>query len=364
MSADPRPVLFVTNHAPPSRVGAFRALHERENVVFALVGGALRHGGGAGGASPEGFPVVAPDQRQVARMAASGRYRAVVAGLSGRVALPAAYGGARRAGVPFVLWATIWAHPRTAAHAISYLPLRHLYRHADAVVTYGEHVSEYVRGKGAHQTVVEAPQSVDDAFWSAPAEAIRRAPFQVMFVGRLTGEKGIEVLLRAWCASGLSAPNAALALVGDGPIRARTVATGAVSPEGPRTPEEVRNFYAGSDVVVLPSIPTRDFLEPWGLVVNEAFNQGVPVIATDAVGAVAGGLVRHEQTGLVVPAGDAGALGAAIARLARDRELRLRLGAAAREAVRPFSHAAWAAGFSRGLAAVGASRGGEGGLLA
>ena len=58
--------------------------------------------------------------------------------------------------------------------------------------------------------------------------------------------------------------------------------------------------------MVLPSVPTRDFREPWGLVVNEAFNQGVPVIATDAVGAVAGGLVRHERTGLVVPAGDAG----------------------------------------------------------
>ena len=50
-------------------------------------------------------------------------------------------------------------------------------------------------------------------------------------------------------------------------------------------------------------IPTRDFREPWGLVVNEAFNQGVPVIATDAVGAVAGGLIEHERTGLVVPAG-------------------------------------------------------------
>ena len=41
-----KPVLFVTNHAPPFRVGAFQALHERENVVFALIGGDVRHGGG------------------------------------------------------------------------------------------------------------------------------------------------------------------------------------------------------------------------------------------------------------------------------------------------------------------------------
>ena len=131
-----RPVLFVTNHAPPFRVGAFAALHEREDVVFALIGGGVRHGGG-GDADELPFPVVRPPQRGVLRLAASGRFRAVIAGLSGRIALPAAYAGARRAKVPFVLWATIWAHPRTAAHTLSYLPLRHLYRHADAIATYG-----------------------------------------------------------------------------------------------------------------------------------------------------------------------------------------------------------------------------------
>ena len=354
---DPRPVLFVTNHAPPFRVGAFAALHEREDVVFALIGGGVRHGGGAGTQEAPPFPVLAPAQRAVFRLAACGRFRAVVAGLSGRVALPAAYFGARRAGVPFVLWATIWAHPRTPAHALSYLPLRHLYRHADAVATYGPHVSAYVHAKGARGPVVEAPQSVDAGFWSAPAAPTRRAGHQVMFVGRLEREKGVCVLLQAWQALGLSAPETALILVGDGPIRARAVATGAVLLEGPQTPAQLRNFYAGSDVVVLPSIPTRDFREPWGLVVNEAFHQGVPVIATDAVGAAAGGLVQHERTGLVVPAGDAQALAAAIRRLRDYPALRRSLGERAREAVRGHTHAAWAAGMASALAAVGASRG-------
>jgi glycosyltransferase involved in cell wall biosynthesis len=350
-----RPVLFVTNHAPPFRVGAFAALHEREDVVFALVGGDVRHGGGGGdGELP--FPVVRPPQRGVLRLAASGRFRAVIAGLSGRVALPAAWAGARRAGVPFVLWATIWAHPRTAPHALSYRPLRRLYRGADAVVTYGPHVSAYVRGKGAHGPIVEAPQSVDDAFWAGPADPLRRASFQTMFAGRLAREKGVAVLLRAWRLSGLSAPSAALVLVGDGPFRARAVATGAVLPEGPADPAAVRNFYAGSDVVVVPSIPTRDFREPWGLVVNEAFDRGVPVIATDAVGAAAGGLVQHERTGLVVPAGDADALARALRRLHDDAPLRERLGAAGRAAMGSYTHAAWAGGMARALAAVGAGR--------
>jgi glycosyltransferase involved in cell wall biosynthesis len=352
-----RPVLFVTNHAPAFRVGAFAALHEREGVVFALIGGGVRHGGDLGGAGLP-VPVVRPTQRGVFRLAASGRFRAVVAGLSGRVALPAAYAGARRAHVPFVLWATIWAHPRTAAHALSYLPLRHIYRHADAIATYGPHVSAYVRSKRTGSPVFEAPQSVDDAFWAAPAQPDRRAPFQVLFAGRMTREKGVCEVLRAWRTAGFAAPSTALVLVGDGPIRARAVATGAVHLEGPQSAGALRNFYAGSDVVVVPSIPTRDFLEPWGLVVNEAFDQGVPVIATDAVGAAAGGLVQHERTGLVVPAGDADALAAALRRLHGDPELRARLGSAAREAVRGYSHERWAEGMSAALQAAGAAKDG------
>jgi glycosyltransferase involved in cell wall biosynthesis len=343
-----KPVLFVTNYAPPFRVPSFAALHEREDVVFALVGGALRHGGGAGArASP--FPVVHPPQRGVARLAASGRFRAVVAGLSGRVALPGAYAGARAAGAPFVLWATIWRHPRTVAHALSFLPLRHIYRRADAIATYGPHVSAYVRGAGARGPVLEAPQATDVAFWSAPAAAPRRhAPFQALFAGRLEREKGVDVLLEAWRAAGL---DGALVLCGDGPLRP----AGAVAP-GALDPAELRNYYAGSDVVVVPSIPTRDFLEPWGMVVNEAFHQGVPVIASTAVGAVAGGLVAHERTGLVVPAGDPSALAGALRRLHADPGLRAHLGAAARAAAAAYTPQAWAAGMSRALAAAGAGR--------
>src|SRR5919197_978660 len=179
-----RPVLFITNHAPPARVGAFKALHEREDVVFALIGGGVRHGGGVT-TTELPFPVIRPPERAVARLAASRRHRAVIAGLSGRTALPAAYAGARAARIPFVLWATIWRHPRTPVHALSYLPLRHLYRHADAIATYGPHVSAYVRSKGATAPVFEAPQAVDQAFWSAPATPEGHADFQILFPGRL-----------------------------------------------------------------------------------------------------------------------------------------------------------------------------------
>jgi glycosyltransferase involved in cell wall biosynthesis len=115
-------------------------------------------------------------------------------------------------------------------------------------------------------------------------------------------------------------------------------------------------LYAACDVLVVPSIPTRTFREPWALVVNEAMNRGVPVIASDAVGAAAGGLVRDRETGLVVRAGDSTALADAIGRLGADPALRARLGRAGADDVRAFSHDAWARGFSAALSSLGLSR--------
>jgi glycosyltransferase involved in cell wall biosynthesis len=91
------------------------------------------------------------------------------------------------------------------------------------------------------------------------------------------------------------------------------------------------------------------------LVVNEAMHQGTPVIASDAVGAVAGGLVRDGRNGLVAPAGDARGLATRIEALAADSGLRERLGAAARDDVGEFSETAWVDGMRRALNAVGAS---------
>jgi glycosyltransferase involved in cell wall biosynthesis len=358
-----KPVLFVTGHAPAYRVGAFERLHESEHVELALFGGRLKHGGG-GSVAELPVPHSRPREHELYALAASGRYRAVVCSTGGRVAPLATWAGARRARVPLILWSSLWAHPRSVPHAFSYLALRRLYRSADAVVTYGPHVSAYVRQHGA-QRVHVAPQSVDNAFWSSPEVSFPSDPkwpgqagVKFLFAGRPAREKGLGVLIEAWSTSGLQAPTAALVLVGAGSTPPWVPAGGAVVCVPPLAQTELRNFYAAADVLVLPSIPTRTFREPWGLVVNEAMNRGLPVIATDAVGAAAGGLVRDGRNGSIVPAADPVALAAALLRLARDPALRTRLGAAGREDVRAYTHDAWAAGFSHALTELGLSKGG------
>jgi glycosyltransferase involved in cell wall biosynthesis len=345
-----KPVLFVTGRVAQHRLGALARLHEREGIELALFGGAKRHGGPELSGTPS-FPVRRASPAQLARLAASGRYRAVVCSTGGRAPLLATWAGARAGGVPLILWASLWAHPRSLVHTLSYLPLRRLYRSADAVVTYGPHVSAYVRARGARNVHVAA-QSVDNEFWGAPLEDAPAGGLRCLFVGRPAHEKGLAVLLEAWRSARLWEQGASLRLAGAGAeaTAERVLALGQLDPLA------LRAAYAASDVLVVPSIATRTFREPWGLVVNEAMNRGVAVIASNAVGAAAGGLVIDGETGLVVHAGDPQALAEALRRLAREPDLRARLGAAGQRAVRAYSHEAWAEGFARALATVDVSR--------
>jgi glycosyltransferase involved in cell wall biosynthesis len=362
-----KPVLFVTGHAPAYRVGALARLHQRERIELALFGGRRRHGGGEADTELP-FPHRHVRALELARLAASGRYRAVICPTGGRLALLATWAGTRAGRTPLILWASLWAHPRTAAHALSYPLLRRLYRSADAVVTYGTHVSAYVIARGARNVHVAA-QSVDNDFWSARETARPSDPrwpgdaaTRFLFVGRADAEKGLAVLAQAWRAANTDRLTTALVLVGvgadslpsPGPGETAQAPIVALGRLGQRA---LREVYAGSDVLVVPSIATRTFREPWGLVVNEAMNQGLAVISSDAVGAAAGGLVRDGANGLIVAAGDPAALAGAIATLAGDGALRNRLGETGARDVRAFSHDAWAGGFSSALSSLGLSEG-------
>ena len=349
-----RPVLLVTGQVPPDRVGAMRALHEAEGIEIAIYDGRLHHA--TPGVEDPGVPFRRVSQRGVAALAAAGGHRAVIATSAGRIALPAAYWGARRAGVPFLYWTGIWSQLTTPAHLAAIPLVRHIERRADAVIAYGPHVADYVRSHGAKNVHV-APQPVDVGFWSAAADgpaARARAgdpPLLALFAGRDAPGKGVPELLAAWRRTRIAADGGILALAGP------PAASGAgVMALGPLEPADLRNFFAAADVVVVPSVPTRSFREPWGLVVNEAMLQRTCVIATDAVGAAAGGLVSGGETGVVVPAGDPAALAAAIDALAGDPGRRTALAAAGARAALAYDFAACAAGVSEALASVGQAR--------
>lgn len=153
------------------------------------------------------------------------------------------------------------------------------------------------------------------------------AGFVVGTVGRLSAEKGFDVLLRA----AARIPTIQVVLVGQGPeadalttlagelgIADRVRLTGWV--------EDSREYLVGYDVFALPS-----HTEGFPLTTLEAMLAGVPVVASD-VGGVSEQVVA-DRTGLLVPAGDVDALAAALERLVTDAGLRDRLAGAARAMV-------------------------------
>ncbi|MBI1320544.1 MAG: glycosyltransferase [Candidatus Hydrogenedens sp.] len=150
---------------------------------------------------------------------------------------------------------------------------------------------------------------------------------RLLYVGRVSREKGLPVLEAAFrdlCKRGVKAR---LVVVGDGPYRAEmeqklaglpALFTGFVG--GKTLPQ----LYASSDALVFPS--TTD---TFGNVVLEAQASGIPVIVTDQ-GGPQENLIPGE-TGYIVPADDPAALADAMERLVRDAARRRHMGITARE---------------------------------
>lgn len=365
-------IALVTNYLPPYRIPLYRLLHERYGVELYCFGGAPHY-------VPESLRDL---DRQIAtapfpahRLARERDARrlpeqsdAVIAAIAGRVALPSAYRAARKAKTPFIVWASLWRHPLTIPHTFSLRLMKRIYRRSDAVVTYGDHVSRYVgRYRRGMDGIFTAPQAVEPEIFGREVSAEETAAWReeviagaghppgapiVLFVGRLVHDKGVGVLLRAWRRLGRT--DAVLCLVGDGPLAKRSrKAGGSVVVAGPMDREHLPVAYAAASTLVVPSIATRRFLEPWGLVCNEAMHQGTPVIASAAVGAVPGALVVHGATGLVVRAGDHRELAFAIAQILDDEPLQDRLARFARVGVERFNYEAAADAFGEALAFAG-----------
>lgn len=164
-----------------------------------------------------------------------------------------------------------------------------------------------------------------------PDPGVRRAGTgeHVLFLGRLTEEKGVRVLMAAWdrltARGGIGLP---LVLAGTGPLEDEVTRWARARPNalrlGLRTPEQCRELVARAAAVVVPST----WLETFGLVAVEGMAAGVPVVAAGH-GALAE-LVQDGVTGLLHRPGDPGSLADELRRLVTAPGLGLAMGTAAR----------------------------------
>ena len=186
---------------------------------------------------------------------------------------------------------------------------------------------------------------VDASRFTATPERIRRAaalryqfgiPAQapvLLFVGRLTSDKGIPELVRAFLKLGNQFPDLHLLLAGcfeeEDPLPVDTRKSLETHPRvvfaGPV--QDIATYYAIADVVVLPShregLPT---------VILEAQAAGKPVVGASVTGIV--DVVVDGETGLLFPVGDVPALIETLARLITDKTLASKLGRAGQDQVK------------------------------
>ncbi|PSP24613.1 MAG: glycosyltransferase family 1 protein [Cyanobacteria bacterium SW_4_48_29] len=181
---------------------------------------------------------------------------------------------------------------------------------------------------------------------------------KILFVGRVSPEKGVHVLLEAFQKVVEQYPETQLELVGSkaavnyefvvglsndpkvldlasfyrddwlnhlSHMQEHSSVANQVSFTGSVPHSQLVNYYQNTDIFVFPSV----WNEPFGVPLIEAMATGVPVIATQS-GAFPE-IVEEGKTGLLVERGDASALADAILRLLQNEDLRKSMGEAGRQ---------------------------------
>jgi glycosyltransferase involved in cell wall biosynthesis len=148
---------------------------------------------------------------------------------------------------------------------------------------------------------------------------------KMVYVGQLIQRKGVDILLEAIAPLWHHYPDLSLDIIGEGPER-RFVERyiqehpyARITLFGPVSSAKIFEAIAGHDLLILPSR-----FDGWGIVVNEALALGVPVVASNACGAV--DLIVHGRNGYVFKSGDPSSLRACLIEfMSLDREEKARM---------------------------------------
>jgi len=240
--------------------------------------------------------------------------------------------------------------PQSAVAQAATWPIRALYGRADGLGCISRGIEREALEAGVPRARVHyLPNPVDTRVFAPVASEERDAlrtrlglpttAVVAVFVGRLSREKGVMELVRAWDDA---KPEAELVVIGppmtDHPWDVSKEAADFVTSHGlagrvrflgGQPAEVVADWLKAADFSVQPS-----HFEAMGLAAAEAMAAGLPVIASDTGGFR--DFITTEVTGVLVPVGDVRALGLAIARLAGDASLRARLGREARSRAEEF----------------------------
>lgn len=204
-----------------------------------------------------------------------------------------------------------------------------LLRHSDASCVNSSHTANEVK-KVSGLTSLITPYGATVQAKSNDSAAANRIP-TLLFCGRLIQRKGIDVLLRAM-GRVLEDREVKLVITGEGDRKAEWQKLSSslgldssVRFAGFVSDEELAGLYQTSDLYVHPAIfDDKGDTEGLGVVLIEALAHKLPVVASSVGGIV--DVIKHEETGLLVPEKDEAALARAILRILDDPALATELG--------------------------------------
>jgi phosphatidylinositol alpha-mannosyltransferase len=170
-----------------------------------------------------------------------------------------------------------------------------------------------------------------------PIRHLRDDSVNILFVGRLEKRKGLGDLLRGYEFMKARIPQSRLIVVGDGPLRGRveSYVTRHRLPDvvlAGYVPDSVKpRYYNSADIFCAPATGAESF----GIVLLEAMASGLPVVATEVPGYMS--VLEPGRDSLTVRPKGWAELGAALIILARDADLRRRMGAYGHDKARRYA---------------------------
>jgi len=183
------------------------------------------------------------------------------------------------------------------------------------------------------------PNGIDPGYFSPDEPKLEQFDddkLNILFLGRFDPRNGLRTMLEAFKKVRGEFDNCRLIVVGDGPLRpyyrslvskdlaADVHFAGLINGGRPA-------YYSSADIYCSPCTKAS-----FGVVLLEAMASGKPIVASDINGYRL--VMEHGKQGLMVPEADAGAFASALLKLLKDKDLRLKMGAAGRRtAVEKFS---------------------------
>lgn len=241
----------------------------------------------------------------------------------------------KRLGIPMVLWSD--ATPDSDAindYRLRRAVMRWLVSQAAAFIASSSRTVDYFTELGAERELIRVSLlGVDDAAFRralvrsrpdrlAKRDALGARGVTFLYAGQLIPRKGVRELMAAWEALPEAGPVRTLLVAGDGPlmplVRDWSGERSDVVVLGYLQESNLVDAYAAADAFCLPSRQ-----EPFGVVFVEAVLAGLPVVATDVVGA-AGDVLIDGQNAILVPPAESEALRLALLAVLDD-DVRLML---------------------------------------